>query len=106
MLGRVFILIRSVVANPDDREAFDRWYEKDHFPLIFSRLDVMQGTRFWSHSDPTVHYALMEFADISALRRAANSEGFKFLIADYDRAWGSRVTRTRDIVEEVQHFRR
>jgi hypothetical protein len=68
---------------------------------------VSQGWRFWSHSDPSVHYALGEFPDINELRRAASSEEFKFVIADYDRAWGSKgVTRTRDIIEKVQHLSR
>src|SRR5262245_34433064 len=38
MQGTAFILIRSVVANPDDRETFDRWYGTDHLPLIFSKV--------------------------------------------------------------------
>jgi len=107
MQGTAFILVRSVVANPDDRKAFDHWYETDHLPLILSKIDMTQGWRFWSHSDPSVHYAFGEFPDMSELRRAASSEGFKFVIADYDRVWSSKgVTRTRDIIEKVQHLSR
>jgi hypothetical protein len=107
MQGRAFILIRSVVPNPNDRGAFDDWYETDHFPLVFSKINVMQGWRFWSRSDPAVHYAFVEFSDMNELRRAASSEDFKFLIADYDRVWSSRgVTRTRDIIEKMQHLSR
>jgi hypothetical protein len=41
------------------------------------------------------------------LRQTMSSEGFKFLLADYDRVWSSRgVTRTRDILEKVQHLAR
>jgi hypothetical protein len=44
---------------------------------------------------------------MNELRRAASSDGFKFLIADYDRVWGSKgVTRTRDIIEKMQHLSR
>jgi hypothetical protein len=107
MQGTAFILVRSVVPNPDDRKAFDHWYETDHLPLVLSKIDVTQGWRFWSHSDPSVHYAFVEFSDMNELRRAAGSEGFKFLIADFDRAWSSRgVTRTRDVVERVQYLGR
>jgi hypothetical protein len=57
--------------------------------------------------DPSVHYAFGEFADMDALRQTMRSEGFKFLLADYDRVWSSRgVTRTRDILEKVQHLAR
>ena len=107
MQGTSFILIRSVVPNPDDRKAFDHWYETDHLPLALSKINVMQAWRFWSQSDLSVHYALAEFSDMNELRRATSSDGFKFLIADYDRNWGAKgVTRTRDIIERVQHLRR
>jgi hypothetical protein len=102
-----FILIRSVVPSPDDRKAFDHWYATDHFPLVFSKINVTPGWRFWSHDDPSVHYALVEFSDIDELRRATSSEEFKFLITDYDRVWNSKgVTRTRDIIEMMQHLSR
>lgn len=106
MQGTAFILIRSVVPNADDRKAFDHWYETDHLPLVLSKINVTNGWRFWSHRGPAVHYALVEFPDMNALEQATHSENFKFLLADYDRVWGSRVTRTRDIIEKVQHLRR
>ena len=107
MQGKAFILVRSVVPNPDVRKSFDHWYETDHLPLILSKINMTQDWRFWSHSDPSVHYALGEFSDMNELRRAASSEDFNFLIADYDRVWGSRgVTRTRDIIEKTQHLSR
>jgi hypothetical protein len=51
-----FILIRSVVPNASDRKAFDYWYETDHLPLVMSKMNVTQAWRFWSQSDPSVHY--------------------------------------------------
>jgi hypothetical protein len=69
MQGTAFILIRSVVPNPDDRKAFDHWYETDHFPLVLSKINITQGWRFWSYSDPAVHYAFVEFSDMDELRR-------------------------------------
>jgi hypothetical protein len=97
-----------VVPNPDDRKEFDHWYDTHHLPLILSKLShVLQAWRFWSHSDPSVHYSIGEFSDMDALRQTTSSEGFKFVLADYDAAWASRgVTRTRDILEKVQHLAR
>lgn len=107
MQGTAFILIRSVIPNPDDRKEFDHWYATDHLPLVLSTINVVQGWRFWSTSDPSIHYAFVEFSDRDELRRAASSEGFKALLADYDRVWGSRgVTRTRDFLDKVQHLGR
>jgi hypothetical protein len=96
-----------VVPNVDDRKAFDHWYETDHLPLVMSKMNITQAWRFWSQSDPSVHYALVEFPDMTELREATISDGFKFALADYDRVWGSKgVTRTRDIIEGVQHRHR
>jgi hypothetical protein len=70
-------LERSVVPNPDDRKAFDHWYDTDHLPLILSKIgSITQAWRFRSHSDPWVHYAFGEFPDMSELRQATSSEGF------------------------------
>jgi hypothetical protein len=107
MQGTAFVLVRSVIANPDDRKAFDHWYQTEHFPLVFSKIsNLSQAGRFWSRSDPSVHYSLSEFSNMSELQRATSSEGFKHIIADYDRTWGPRVTRTRDVMEKVQHSSR
>jgi hypothetical protein len=38
MKGTAFVLVRSVLANPDDRETFNHWYQTDHYPLIFSKV--------------------------------------------------------------------
>jgi hypothetical protein len=107
MEGTAFVLVRSAVTNPDDRNAFDHWYHTDHIPLVFSKIaNVNHAWRFWSKSDPAVHYTLSEFSNTSELQRATSSEAFKYIVAEYDRSWGSRVTRTRDILEKVQHFSR
>ncbi len=60
---------------------------------------------FWSHSDPSVHYALYQFKDLAALRHALDSPGFKLLVDDFDQAWPG-VTRSRDIIEAVQEASR
>jgi hypothetical protein len=108
MQGTGFVLVRSVASNPDDREAFNRPYATDHYPLIFSKVaNLTQAPRFWSRSDPAVHYAPGEFSNIGELQRATSSEGFKHVIADYDRVWGARgVSRTPDLIEKVHHFGR
>ena len=107
MQGKTFSLVRSVVADPNDRHSFDHWHQTDHIPLIFFKIgNVVQAWRFWSQSDPTVHYSLSEFADASAFQQAASSDGFKDIVADFDRAWGERVARTRDVLGAVQHHHR
>jgi hypothetical protein len=46
-----------------------------------------------------------EFADMNTLRAAAQSDAFKFVLADYDQNWSAKgVTRTRDIMEKAQYL--
>jgi hypothetical protein len=101
MQGTAYILVRSVVPNPNDRKAFDYWYETDHMPLLMSKIPGLRHAwRFWSTVDPSVHYSFGEFSDMTALRAAAQSDGFKLVLADYDRNWAKKgVTRTRDVME-------
>jgi hypothetical protein len=64
-------------------------------------LHADKGWRFWSRSDPSVHYAMYEFKDMATLRNCVDSSGFKVLVADFDETW-PRVTRSRDLIEIVQ----
>jgi hypothetical protein len=106
MQGTAYVLVRSVVPNPDDRKAFNHWYETDHLPHLISIFPGIQHAwRFWSRVDPSVHYAFGQFADMNALRGATESDGFKVVLANYDRNWAEKgVTRTRDVIERVQHL--
>src|SRR5262245_29704683 len=106
MQGNAYILVRSVVPNPDDRKPFDHWYQTNHLPRLISIIPGLRNAwRFWSVVDPSVHYAFGEFADMNALRRAVETDGFKVVLAHYDRDWEAKgVTRTRDIIERFQHL--
>jgi len=41
---------------------------------------------------------------LAAADAALNAASFKALVADFDRAWPSGVTRTRDVVSEVEEL--
>jgi hypothetical protein len=98
---KAYFMVRAQVTNEADRRKFDHWYGTHHVPLAMERFRCEKGWRFWSRSDPSVHYALYQFADISTLRKALDSPGFKELVADFDQAW-PQVPRTRDLIEAVQ----
>jgi hypothetical protein len=93
-------MVRAQVPNESDRTEFDQWYGTHHLPLAMDKLHAEKGWRFWSHSDPSVHYALYQFNDMATLHHNLESPAFK-LVADFDQAW-PRVTRTRDLIETVQ----
>jgi hypothetical protein len=99
--NKAYFMVRAQVANEPDRAKFDQWYATHHLPLAMNEFHAEKGWRFWSRSDPSVHYALYQFKDMATLRNSLESPGFKMLVADFDEAW-PQVTRSRDLIETVQ----
>ena len=99
MVAKAYFMVRAVVADAADRPGFDRWYETEHLPDAVARFGAQRGWRCWSRTDPAVHYAFYEFADLERARSVLDSPELRALVAEFDRAWGARVTRTRDILE-------
>jgi hypothetical protein len=94
-----FLVVRSVVANPADRAEFDHWYSTDHMPKALAMLGAVKGWRYWSETDPQVHYAVYRYSSIGALTNR-NDGNRKALMAEYEAMWPG-VTRTREIVRQV-----
>jgi len=101
--NKVYFMVRAEVANELDRRKFDQWYGTHHLPLAMDKFHAEKGWRFWSRSDPSVHYALYQFSDMATLRNRLESPDFKMLVADFDQAW-PQVTRSRDLIEAVQEI--
>ena len=99
MVAKACFMVRAVVADAADRPGFDRWYETEHLPDAVARFGARRGWRCWSRIDPSVHYAFYEFADLARAQAILDSPELRALVAEFDRAWGTRVTRTRDIIE-------
>ena len=70
-------------------------------PLALAKLSAEKAWRYWSRSDPAVHYALYQFSDIATLRSRIESPDFKLLVADFDKSW-PQIPRSRDLIELVQ----
>jgi hypothetical protein len=98
------LIVRANVADPADRPLFDTWYQNEHVPDAYRSLRPDRAWRAWSRTDPMIHYAFYEFPDTEAAQGALASEAIKLLIQEFDRVWGARVTRTREVVEVVQRF--
>jgi hypothetical protein len=67
-------------------------------------LGARRGWRCWSRTNPAVHYAFYEFADVAKTRAATDSNKIGSLVADFDRVWGDRAPRRREILEIVQEM--
>ena len=103
-MAKGYFVVRAEVPAEADRAPFDHWYASDHLPLAIKTFAAQRGWRCWSSSDPAIHYAFYEFADVGQAQALINSEKIKPLIADFDRVWGSRVSRRREILEIVQEM--
>ena len=99
MVAKAYLMVRAAVADAADRPRFDRWYETEHLPDAVVRFGAERGWRCWSRTDPAVHYAFYEFADVERARSVLASPELRALVSEFDRAWGARVTRTRDLLE-------
>ena len=104
-MAKSYLVVRAEVRDKADRAAFDDWYATDHLPLAIKTFTAQRGWRCWSLSDPAVHYAFYQFADVGQAQALINSEKIKPLIANFDRVWGNRVSRRREILEIVQEMK-
>ncbi len=95
------LMVRARV-EPAVRDRFDTWYETEHLPDAARTFGALRARRGWSRDDASVHIALYEFADRAAADRAMQSDGLGELIAEFDRLWEGRVTRTRELLDLVQ----
>ena len=100
-MPKAYFMVRSVVEEPL-RQKFDQWYSSHHLPMALAEFKAEKCWRFWSAPDPGVHYAVYQFPDMARLDAALKSDGFKELVADYDKAWPSGVTRARDMLRMVE----
>jgi len=95
-------IVRAQVVDATVKDAFDRWYQNEHLPDAHRAFKARRAWRGWSEVDANVHYAVYEFDDVTAVRAIPGSDALKGLGVDFDRMWGDRVTRSREIVDVVQ----
>jgi hypothetical protein len=84
-MPKAFFVVRAVVEAPL-RQKFDAWYSVHHLPMAFDEFKAEKCWRFWSAAEAGVHYAVYQFADMARLDAALGGDGFKMLVADFDKA--------------------
>jgi hypothetical protein len=93
-----FLVVRAVVADPNDRAAFDLWYKTEHLPDAMKAFKARAAMRAWSTLDPSVHTAYYRFDTLEQVEAISHGQEIQALIAEFDRVWAPRVVRTRDII--------
>ena len=93
-------MVRAEVPATD-RDAFEIWYETEHLPQALAAFGALAADRGWV-TEADLHIARYVFADRATAEKVAQSREIGALIAEFDRIWQGRVTRTREIVEIQQ----
>lgn len=70
----------------------------EHLPDALKAFNALSAMRGWSTADPSVHTAYYRFGTLEDVRAVGSSPAITALIAEFDRVWGNRVVRTRDIL--------
>ncbi|HEX3881361.1 MAG TPA: hypothetical protein VHW66_01760 [Stellaceae bacterium] len=100
---KTYLAVRAEVPEAD-RNRFDHWYATDHLPWAKRAFGALRAWRSWSRSDPSVHVAFYEFNSVADAEAATAPEIIAPLVADFDRVWGTSVTRRRAILDVVQEI--
>lgn len=93
-----YLVVRAVVADPADRAAFDHWYRTEHLPDALKAFNATSAMRGWSTLNPSVHTAYYRFKTVDDVHAISSGTEIKALIDEFDRVWGTRVVRSRDIL--------
>lgn len=97
-MAGAWLVVRATVADATDRPRFDQWYREEHLPDAVKAFQVKTAWRGWSQQDPAVHCAHYRFASLEALNAVMNGPVIRELVAEFDRVWGTRVVRTREVL--------
>jgi hypothetical protein len=97
-----YFIVRAQVENVGVKDSFDHWYQAEHLPDALKAFNARRAWRGWSAIVPSVHFAYYEFDTMAQAQAIQGSDALKGLIAEFDRVWGDKVTRSRDFVEVIQ----
>ena len=103
MSGDGILIVRAEVPDAE-RDAFDTWYQEEHLAEALELFNANRAWRSWSKVEDGVHYAFYMFPDVQAALAILNSNALKRLIGTFDKAWGDRVKRSREVVEVTQYL--
>jgi hypothetical protein len=98
-MAKAHLIVRTKLAILADRQAFDDWYRLERLRDAVKSFRAERGWRSWSRTNPLVHFAVYEFSTADEAEAALDSAAFVTLVAEFDRVWGTRATRTREIFE-------
>ena len=103
-MATAVLIVRARLNNLSDRRKFDDWYRTEHLPSALRAFRAQRAWRCWSRTNPLVHLPLYEFPSVEEAEAILDSQALASQIAEFDRYWGTEVTRTREIVEVAEEL--
>jgi len=103
-MATAVLIIRARLTNLSDRERFDSWYRESQLPNGVRQFKAQRAWRCWSRTNPLVHIALYEFDTVEQAEDILDSEALANQSAEFDRVWGTGITRTREVVEMAEEL--
>ncbi len=103
-MAQAHLIVRTKLAKLADRQPFDDWYRLERLRDAVKGFKAERGWRSWSRTNPLVHFAVYEFSTTEEAEAALDSPAFDTLVAEFDRVWGTRTERTREIFETAGEF--
>src|SRR5712691_10791270 len=103
-MATAVLIIRARLINLADRQRFDSWYRDEQLPSSVRQFKAQRAWRCWSRTNPLVHIALYEFPSVEEAESILDSAALAAQSAEFDRVWGTGITRTREIVEVVEEL--
>ena len=103
-MATAVLIIRARLINLADREKFDSWYGSEQLPQSVRLFKAQRAWRAWSRTNPLVHLALYEFPSVDEAEDILDSAALAAQTAEFDRVWGTGITRTREVVEVAEEL--
>ena len=103
-MATAHLIVRARLGDFKDRPKFDDWYRTEHLPQAVEGFNAQRAWRSWSRTNPLVHFAVYEFSTVDEAEAVLDSPALSALIVEFDRVWGDRVARTREIFETAEEI--
>src|SRR5207245_9624811 len=99
------LVVRAEVPDPADRAPFDHWYATDHLPWAIRVFGARRGWRCWSRTEPAVHYASYELADVDEARASTGPDKKAPPVRRVDPGSAALVPRLRESMARAEEVR-
>ena len=92
MAGKGLFIVRATIP-PEKEEAFNRWYNEEHMPLVMERIPgILSGRRYKiiEGEEKYPYMAMYEFASYEALEAGMDKDSpqIKHVVNVYNKAFG------------------